>query len=167
MTKQYSDEEIKQLLGKLRDKRRRYLNRKDYEAQQMKDIFAQTGLFKDNGKVLSVDEFKQKFGMHINYGVAMVEEKLDKDYIKNINKKYKQNIATMLNMMGLEEESAKVERMGYREFMRLDQQGTWDYVQEQYDQYDTISLAEEISGELSSEEKSKLSKETMEFLGML
>ena len=73
----------------------------------------------------------------------------------------------MLKMMGLEEESAKVERMGYREFMRLDQQGTWDYVQEQYDQYDTISLAEEISGELSSEEKNKLSKETMEFLGML
>lgn len=167
MANQYNDEEIKRLLGKLRDKRKRYLNRKDYEAEQMKDIFAQTGLFKDNGKVISVNEFKEKFGIHINYGVAMIQEKLDPNYIKNVNKKYKANISTMLNMMGLEEEATKVERMGYREFMRLDQQGTWDYVQEQYDQYDTISLAEEISGELDSDKKDKLSKDVMEFLGML
>lgn len=163
----YSDEEIKGFLGKLRDKRRRYLNRNDYEAEQMKDIFAQTGLFKDNGKVVSVEEFKEKFGVHINYGVTMIKEKLDPNYIKNINKRYKENISTMLNMMGLEEESEKVEKMGYREFMRLDRAGTWDYVQEQYDSYDTISLAEEISGELNSEEKGTLSEETKKFLGFL
>lgn len=163
----YSDEQIKTLLTKLRDKRRRYLNRNDYEAQQMKDIFAQTGLFKQNGRIVSVEEFKEKMGVHINYGVAMIQEKLNPNYIRDINKKYKENIATMLNMMGLEEESEKVARMGYREFMRLDKQGTWDYVQEQYDTYDTISLAEEISGVVSGNEKEQLSKDVMQFLGFL
>lgn len=163
----YSDEQIKNLLTKLRDKRRRYLNRNDYEAQQMKDIFAQTGLFKQNGRIVSVEEFKEKMGGHINYGVAMIQEKLNPNYIRDINKKYKENIATMLNMMGLEEESEKVARMGYREFMRLDKQGTWDYVQEQYDTYDTISLAEEISGVVSGNEKEQLSKDVMQFLGFL
>lgn len=163
----YSDEQIKTLLTKLRDKRRRYLNRNDYEAQQMKDIFAQTGLFKQNGRIVSVEEFKEKMGVHINYGVAMIQEKLNPNYIRDINKKYKENIATMLNMMGLEEESEKVARMGYREFMRLDKQGTWDYVQEQYDTYDTISLAEEISGAVSGDEKEHLSKDVMKFLGFL
>lgn len=167
MANKYTDEEIKTMLAKLRDKRRRYLNRNDYESKQMKDIFAQTGLFKDNGRVVSVEEFKEKFGVHINYGVAMIEEKLDKNYIRNINKRYKENITTMLNMMGLEEESEKVERMSYRKFMQLDKEGTWDYVQEQYDNYDTISLAEEISGELSTEEKGQLSRDVMEFLGFL
>lgn len=165
--KSYTDSDIKNALAKLRDKRRRYVNRYDYESKQMKDIFAQTGLFKENGRVVTVQEFKEKFGAHINYGMAMIQEKLDRNYLKNINKKYKENISTMLNMMGLEEESEKVERMGYREFMRLDRQGTWDYVQEQYDTYDIISLAEEISGEFDTEQKGELSKEVKEFLGFI
>lgn len=167
MANKYTDQEIKTMLGKLRDKRRRYLVRNDYESKQMKDIFAQTGLFKENGRVVSVEEFKEKFGVHINYGVAMIEEKLQPNYIKNLNKKYKENISTMLNMMGLEEESEKVERMGYRKFMQLDKQGAWDYVQEQYDSYDTISLAEEISGELDTESKGELSEDVKKFLGFL
>ena len=70
-------------------------------------------------------------------------------------------------MMGLEEESKKVERMGYREFMRLDRQGTWDYVQEQYDSYDAISLAEEISGEFDADTKGELSEDVKKFLGFI
>lgn len=167
MADKYSDEEIKQMLGKLRDKRRRYVNRYDYESKQMKDIFAQTGLFKSNGRVVSVEEFKEKFGTHINYGVAMIQEKLQPNYLKDINKRYKENVATMLNMMGLEEESKKVERMGYREFMRLDRQGTWDYVQEKYDSYDAISLAEEISGEFDADTKGELSEDVKKFLGFI
>lgn len=163
----YSDEQIKNLLTKLRDKRRRYLNRNDYEAQQMQDIFAQTGLFKQNGRIVSVEEFKEKMGVHINYGVAMIQEKLKPNYIRDVNKQFKENVAKMLNTMGLEEESEKVARMGYKEFMRLEKQGTWDYVQEQYDTYDTISLAEEISGVVSGNEKEHLSNAVMKFLGFL
>lgn len=173
---QYTDEQIKQALAKIRDKRRRYIKRKGYEAEQMKDIFAKTGLFiqekdadeiAENVRIVSVEEFKEKFGVHINYGMGMINKILEPDYVKKLNKSYKDNLVIMLNNMGLEEESKKVEEMGYREFMRLDRAGTWDYVQEQYDTYDQISLAEEISGEYNSEEKQKLSKETMEFLGFL
>ena len=161
----YTDADIKILLNKLRDKRTRYRKRLDYESKQLSDIFEQTGLFDEQGKIVSVDEFKKKFGVHINYGVAMIQEKLQPNYVRDINRKYKDNIETMLNLMGLEEESEKVRKMGYREFMRLDKQGTWDYVQEQYDTYDTISLADEISGETSTQELQEISNDVMKYLG--
>ena len=103
----YTDADIKILLNKLRDKRTRYRKRLDYESKQLSDIFEQTGLFDEQGKIVSVDEFKKKFGVHINYGVAMIQEKLQPNYVRDINRKYKDNIETMLNLMGLEEESEK------------------------------------------------------------
>lgn len=169
MAKQYSDSEIQVLLNKLRDKRRRYLNRRGYEAKAMEDIFAQTGLFNEkNGKIVSVEEFKKKMGFHINYGIAMIEEKLDKGYIMKITKQLKDNLVVMLNNMGLEEESKKVAKMGYRKFVMLEESGEWDYVVEKYDDYDTTSLAETISGEKSVGNKLEAIKdETRKYLGWL
>lgn len=164
-----TDKELQVLLNKLRDKRRRYLNRRGYDAKAMQDIFAQTGLFnEDTGRVVSVQEFKEKMGYHINYGVAMIQEKLQKDYVKKVTMQLKDNLVTMLNNMGLEEESEKVSKMGYREFTRLEEQGEWDYVVEKYDDYDTISLAETISGEKATgNEQEQITDDIRKHLGWL
>ena len=169
MATNYSDTEIKEMLQKLNRKRKAYNDRRGYGSKTARDLFAHSGLFED-GKVVGVKRFKEMFEDRINYGVKMVENMLDKNYVRDVTKRFKDNLVTLLNNMGLEEESKKVEEMGIKRFTELEEVGTWDYVIEQYESEDYRALMEAdiISGvEENKSTKEEITKDIAEYLGWL
>ena len=158
----YTDADLKNLLRKFSVKRQNYRRRKQasLDLQLGEDLFERSGLF-ENGRIISVDKLKQKYSNELHYKIAIMENMLDKDYIKNVNLRYKDNMVSMLNNMGEVEWAEEVENMSLRKFTQKVYQGEFDDVKERYDTSVAIDTAERMSrmGE------SAMSQEDMDFLG--
>lgn len=158
----YTDADLKNLLRKFSVKRQNYRRRKQasLDLQLGEDLFERSGLF-ENGRIISVDKLKQKYSNELHYKIAIMENMLDKDYIKNVNLRYKDNMVSMLNNMGEVEWAEEVENMSLRKFIQKVYQGEFDDVKERYDTSVAIDTAERMSrmGE------SAMTQEDMDFLG--
>lgn len=158
----YTDNDLKALLRKFSIKRQNYRRRKEIslDLKLGEDLFERSGLF-ENGRIISVDRLKDKYADQLHYKIAIMENMLDKDYIKNINLRYKDNMVSMLNTMGEFEWAEEVEKMSLRKFIQGVYNGDYDEVKERYPTYVAVSVAERMSkmGE------SAMSQEDMDFLG--
>lgn len=99
-----------------------------------REIYQNLGL-SYKGKPLTIEQFNEKFKKHREYGVAMLKNATGKFYTYNLNKKYKNSIAEMLDKMGLNYDADKVRNMSYKEFMTLHKQDKWSYVYNRYNQF--------------------------------
>lgn len=158
----YTDNDLKALLRKFSIKRQNYRRRKEIslDLKLGEDLFERSGLF-ENGRIISVDRLKDKYADQLHYKIAIMENMLDKDYIKNINLRYKDNMVSMLNTMGEYEWAEEVEKMSLRKFIQGVYNGDYDEVKERYPTYVAVSVAERMSkmGE------SAMTQEDMDFLG--
>lgn len=158
----YTDNDLKALLRKFSIKRQNYRRRKEIslDLKLGEDLFERSGLF-ENGRIISVDRLKDKYADQLHYKIAIMENMLDKDYIKNINLRYKDNMVSMLNTMGEFEWAEEVEKMSLRKFIQGVYNGDYDEVKERYPTYVAVSVAERMSkmGE------SAMTQEDMDFLG--
>lgn len=158
----YTDNDLKALLRKFSIKRQNYRRRKEIslDLKLGEDLFERSGLF-ENGRIISIDRLKDKYADQLHYKIAIMENMLDKDYIKNINLRYKDNMVSMLNTMGEFEWAEEVEKMSLRKFIQGVYNGDYDEVKERYPTYVAVSVAERMSkmGE------SAMSQEDMDFLG--
>lgn len=138
--------DLKKDLVRLAKKRANYY--RYYKGERDRDIFNYTGLFKENGRVVTAEEFTNKFGNKIEYGLAMLEKLLDRNYIRDVNERYKENVIAMLVGMGFEEQAMQVGAMSLREFMKEFNKGTWDNLKETYNDYETIRISEHFDKSL-------------------
>ena len=104
----YSDEEIRTLLRKLRDKKRRYIRNEQKNnnvlLEEMQTAFDKSSLFDETtGRIITLEEFKTKFAGAINYKMAIVKDMLRRDYISEMVKTYKKSVEEMALRQGLDE----------------------------------------------------------------
>lgn len=161
-----TDNEIKKLLRKVKEKRDRYV--KYYNKSVEENVFKETGLFDKSGKIVDTSEFKDKFGINLNDGIEMLNEILKPTFFKDLNLLFKEKISEMLNNMGMEEEATKISDMGYREFSKKLRDGVWDNIAEQYKSYKEIEIAEKVSKSEDgsfNELKNSLSNKILDLLG--
>lgn len=158
----YTDSDLKTLLRKFSIKRQNYRRRKEIslDLKLGEDLFERSGLF-ENGRIISVDRLKDKYSDQLHYKIAIMENMLDKDYIKNINLRYKDNMVSMLNNMGEIEWAEEVEKMSLRKFIQGVYNGDYDEVKERYD----LQVAVDVAERMSKMGESAMSQEDMDFLG--
>ena len=158
----YTDSDLKTLLRKFSIKRQNYRRRKEIslDLKLGEDLFERSGLF-ENGRIISVDRLKDKYADQLHYKIAIMENMLDKDYIKNINLRYKDNMVSMLNNMGEIELAEEVEKMSLRKFIQGVYNGDYDEVKERYD----LQVAVDVAERMSKMGESAMSQEDMDFLG--
>ena len=158
----YTDSDLKTLLRKFSIKRQNYRRRKEIslDLKLGEDLFERSGLF-ENGRIISVDRLKDKYADQLHYKIAIMENMLDKDYIKNINLRYKDNMVSMLNNMGEIEWAEEVEKMSLRKFIQGVYNGDYDEVKERYD----LQVAVDVAERMSKMGESAMSQEDMDFLG--
>lgn len=158
----YTDSDLKTLLRKFSIKRQNYRRRKEIslDLKLGEDLFERSGLF-ENGRIISVDRLKDKYADQLHYKIAIMENMLDKDYIKNINLRYKDNMVSMLNNMGEIEWAEEIEKMSLRKFIQGVYNGDYDEVKERYD----LQVAVDVAERMSKMGESAMSQEDMDFLG--
>ena len=158
----YTDSDLKTLLRKFSIKRQNYRRRKEIslDLKLGEDLFERSGLF-ENGRIISVDRLKDKYADQLHYKIAIMENMLDKDYIKNINLRYKDNMVSMLNNIGEIEWAEEVEKMSLRKFIQGVYNGDYDEVKERYD----LQVAVDVAERMSKMGESAMSQEDMDFLG--
>ena len=158
----YTDNDLKTLLRKFSIKRQNYRRRKEIslDLKLGEDLFERSGLF-ENGRIISVDRLKDKYADQLHYKIAIMENMLDKDYINNINLRYKDNMVSMLNNMGEIEWAEEVEKMSLRKFIQGVYNGDYDEVKERYD----LQVAVDVAERMSKMGESAMSQEDMDFLG--
>ena len=158
----YSDEEIKTLLRKLRDKKRRYIRneekRNNVLLEEMQTAFDKSSLFDDStGRIITLDEFKTKFAGAINYKVAIIKDMLRRNYISDIIKNYKKSIEEMAQRQGLDEIAEDIKQMTMRDFVKKYRAGEFEKIQDDYEDKKEEARAKEVSmkkgQELTYEEK--------------
>ena len=158
----YSDEEIKTLLRKLRDKKRRYIRneekRNNVLLEEMQTAFDKSSLFDDiTGRIITLDEFKTKFAGAINYKVAIIKDMLRRNYISDIIKNYKKSVEEMAQRQGLDEIAKDINQMSMREFVKKYRAGEFEKIQDDYEDKKEEARAKELTlkkgGELTYEEK--------------
>ena len=158
----YSDEEIRTLLRKLRDKKRRYIRneekRNNVLLEEMQTAFDKSSLFDDStGRIITLDEFKTKFAGAINYKVAIIKDMLRRNYISDIIKNYKKSIEEMAQRQGLDEIAEDIKQMTMRDFVKKYRAGEFEKIQDDYEDKKEEARAKEVSmkkgQELTYEEK--------------
>ena len=158
----YSDEEIRTLLRKLRDKKRRYIRneekRNNVLLEEMQTAFDKSSLFDDiTGRIITLDEFKTKFAGAINYKVAIIKDMLRRNYISDIIKNYKKSIEEMAQRQGLDEIAEDIKQMTMRDFVKKYRAGEFEKIQDDYEDKKEEARAKEVSmkkgQELTYEEK--------------
>lgn len=158
----YSDEEIKTLLRKLRDKKRRYIRNEQKHnnvlLEEMQTVFDKSSLFDDiTGRIITLDEFKTKFAGAINYKMAIVKDMLRRDYISEMVKTYKKSIEEMALRQGLDEIAEDIKQMTMRDFVKKYRAGEFEKIQDDYEDRKEEARAKEVSmkkgQELTYEEK--------------
>lgn len=135
-----SDLELQDLLTKFELKYKRAVNKSPKD----KTIYDTTGLVKD-GKVISVTEFKKIFKDKINYGITMLEERLDKNYMYKVNKQFKDNTSKMLYNMGLADYAERIKQMKVSDFLKLGVDEVWNFVSDVYKNTERTALAETVA----------------------
>ena len=158
----YSDEEIRTLLRKLRDKKRRYIRneekRNNVLLEEMQTAFDKSSLFDDiTGRIITLDEFKTKFAGAINYKVAIIKDMLRRNCISDIIKNYKKSIEEMAQRQGLDEIAKDIKQMTMRDFVKKYRAGEFEKIQDDYEDKKEEARAKEVSmkkgQELTYEEK--------------
>lgn len=158
----YSDEEIKTLLRKLRDKKRRYIRNEEKHnnvlLEEMKTAFDKSSLFDDiTGRIITLDEFKTKFAGAINYKMTIIKDMLRRNYISDIIKNYKKSIEEMAQRQGLDEIAKDINQMSMREFVKKYRAGEFEKIQDDYEDKKEEARAKELTlkkgQELTYEEK--------------
>ena len=158
----YSDEEIRTLLRKLRDKKRRYIRNEEKHnnvlLEEMKTAFDKSSLFDDStGRIITLDEFKTKFAGAINYKMAIVKDMLRRNYISEMVKTYKKSIEEMALRQGLDEIAEDIKQMTMRDFVKKYRAGEFEKIQDDYEDKKEEARAKEVSmkkgQELTYEEK--------------
>lgn len=158
----YSDEEIKTLLRKLRDKKRRYIRNEQKHnnvlLEEMQTAFDKSSLFDDiTGRIITLDEFKTKFAGAINYKMAIVKDMLRRDYISEMIKTYKKSVEEMALRQGLDEIAEDIKQMTMRDFVKKYRAGEFEKIQDDYEDKKEEARAKEVSmkkgQELTHEEK--------------
>ena len=158
----YSDEEIKTLLRKLRDKKRRYIRNEQKNnnvlLEEMQTAFDKSSLFDDiTGRIITLDEFKTKFAGAINYKMAIVKDMLRRDYISEMVKTYKKSVEEMALRQGLDEIAEDIKQMTMRDFVKKYRAGEFEKIQDDYEDKKEEARAKEVSmkkgQELTYEEK--------------
>lgn len=166
--KRLRDNELEELMKKIRKKRYNYLARlKNYNSEitnQYLDIFQKTGLFdKDTGKLLSVKQFREKYLYNENYKVAIMRDILRPEFMKERDEKFRETVVTMLAMMGDEETSKMVENMSLKQFRTKFYKGEFDDIIEKYQTETAITAATSIA--TKNDDFDFLDKETRQMLG--
>ena len=158
----YSDEEIRTLLRKLRDKKRRYIRNEEKNnnvlLEEMQTAFDKSSLFDDStGRIITLDEFKTKFAGAINYKMAIVKDMLRRDYISEMVKTYKKSVEEMALRQGLDEIAEDIKQMTMRDFVKKYRAGEFEKIQDDYEDKKEEARAKELTlkkgQELSHEEK--------------
>ena len=144
-SKYEDDNELKQLLDKFYKKEQRYINspQRIVKDNETLDLFEKV-VPKIDGKRMSVEQFKTRYEDKLHYKIAIMENMLDKNFLKNINKNYKDNIVTMLEKMGNFEEARNVEKMSLRKFIENANKGDYDNVKEMYKSQKEYYTAEQL-----------------------
>ena len=158
----YSDEEIRTLLRKLRDKKRRYIRNeeknKNVLLDEMQTAFDKSSLFDDiTGRIITLEEFKTKFAGAINYKMAIVKDMLRRNYISEMVKTYKKSVEEMALRQGLDEIAEDIKQMTMRDFVKKYRAGEFEKIQDDYEDKKEEARAKEVSmkkgQELTYEEK--------------
>ena len=158
----YSDEEIRTLLRKLRDKKRRYIRNEQKNnnvlREEMQTAFDKSSLFDDStGRIITLEEFKTKFAGAINYKMAIVKDMLRRDYISEMIKTYKKSLEEMALRQGLDEIAEDIKQMTMRDFVKKYRAGEFEKIQDDYEDKKEEARAKEVSmkkgQELTYEEK--------------
>lgn len=158
----YSDEEIRTLLRKLRDKKRRYIRNEEKRSnvllEEMQTAFDKSSLFDDStGRIITLEEFKTKFAGAINYKMTIVKDMLRGNYISEIIKNYKKSIEEMAQRQGLDAIAKDIQQMGIREFTKRYRAGEFEKIQDDYEDRKEEARAKELTikkgQKLSYEEK--------------
>ena len=146
----YSDEEIRTLLRKLRDKKRRYIRNEEKHnnvlLEEMQTAFDKSSLFDDiTGRIITLDEFKTKFAGAINYKIAIIKDMLRRNYISDIIKNYKKSIEEMAQRQGLDEIAKDINQMSMRDFVKKYRAGEFDKIQDDYEDKKEEARAKELT----------------------
>ena len=112
----YSDEEIRTLLRKLRDKKRRYIRNEQKNnnvlLEEMQTAFDKSSLFDETtGRIITLEEFKTKFAGAINYKMEIVKDMLRRNYISEMVKTYKKSVEEMARRQGLDDIAEDIKQM--------------------------------------------------------
>lgn len=168
----YSNAELQKMLEKLSKKRYDYRRNRGWLDDKYKDIFQQSGLFKEGfgyGKrsVISAQELIDRKGVNINYTIGMLEQMLDRNYIKNIDISYKESIVIQLKYMGMDKLANQFDNLSLKNFRKefIKTRINIDF-KEFYDNYKSLRTAEQfIENKSFKREQEKIVKEVKKFLG--
>lgn len=158
----YSDEEIRTLLRKLRDKKRRYIRNEEKHnnvlLDEMQTAFDKSSLFDDiTGRIITLDEFKTKFAGAINYKMTIVKDMLRRNYISEMVKTYKKSVEEMALRQGLDEIAEDIKQMTMKDFVKRYRAGEFEKIQDDYEDKKEKARATELTlkkgQELTYEEK--------------
>ena len=158
----YSDEEIRTLLRKLRDKKRRYIRNEQKNnnvlLEEMQTAFDKSSLFDETtGRIITLEEFKTKFAGAINYKMEIVKDMLRRNYISEMVKTYKKSVEEMARRQGLDEIAEDIKQMTMRDFVKKYRAGEFEKIQDDYEDKKEVARAKEVSTkkgqELTYEEK--------------
>lgn len=158
----YSDEEIRTLLRKLRDKKRRYIRNEEKHnnvlLEEMQTAFDKSSLFDETtGRIITLEEFKTKFAGAINYKMEIVKDMLRRNYISEMVKTYKKSVEEMARRQGLDDIAEDIKQMTMRDFVKKYRAGEFEKIQDDYEDKKEEARAKEVSlkkgGELTYEEK--------------
>lgn len=158
----YSDEEIRTLLRKLRDKKRRYIRNEEKNnnvlLDEMQTAFDKSSLFDDiTGRIITLDEFKTKFAGAINYKMTIVKDMLRRNYISEMVKTYKKSVEEMALRQGLDEIAEDIKQMTMKDFVKKYRAGEFEKIQDDYEDKKEKARATELTlkkgQELTYEEK--------------
>ena len=146
----YSDEEIRTLLRKLRDKKRRYIRneekRNNVLLEEMQTAFDKSSLFDDiTGRIITLDEFKTKFAGAINYKMEIVKDMLRRNYISEMVKTYKKSVEEMALRQGLDEIAEDIKQMTMRDFVKKYRAGEFEKIQDDYEDKKEEARAKELT----------------------
>ena len=158
----YSDEEIRTLLRKLRDKKRRYIRNEQKNnnvlLEEMQTAFDKSSLFDETtGRIITLEEFKTKFAGAINYKMEIVKDMLRRNYISEMVKTYKKSVEEMARRQGLDDIAEDIKQMTMRDFVKKYRAGEFEKIQDDYEDKKEEARAKEVSmkkgQELTYEEK--------------
>lgn len=158
----YSDEEIRTLLRKLRDKKRRYIRNEEKHnnvlLDEMQTAFDKSSLFDDiTGRIITLEEFKTKFAGAINYKMTIVKDMLRRNYISEMVKNYKKSVEEMALRQGLDEIAEDIKQMTMKDFVKKYRAGEFEKIQDDYEDKKEKARATELTlkkgQELTYEEK--------------
>ena len=149
MKQKIEDEKLAEMLKKVYEKNRRYTKSRDvgYMFDNETTVFERLGFVKENGKKLTVEEFKEKFSSiprkHINYFTAILEDTLKRNFGQRQLKMYKENLIEAYSKMGDTITAQQLEEMNSLNFKKEWKKGKFIDFKEKYEMH----LAEQFGDE--------------------